>query len=189
VQRIRVKRVTLTPMLCLRKEKMTNKTVFNLALVLMIIHFIITAVIGHFIAVQIGAQMGIRVAHGLIESSEKNVDGTEKDPNSIYENMISSRDSIFKTWRIPRLLISLPAKPVMNPLLKEIGTVQLERVISKDISKDQFYRQGRMIEYTARSLISFSFVILVYAIRAIYNKLRAKHNDRMQPIGQNAASG
>src|SRR4030042_3105328 len=99
---------------------MTNKKIITITLSLTIIHFVLTSLIGHYIAIQIGTQMGKIVADGLIEASDKNPAKAEEEANRIHQNMKSKIDGINDNWKIPNVLISLPAKPLINALVKEM---------------------------------------------------------------------
>jgi len=144
---------------------MTNKSIFISALAIAIVHFLATSVIAHFISVQIGTHMGQVVAEGLRAASDKN---TEEDATRIYENMKRRSDEINNSWKIPELIISLPAKPLMSPLLKEMRQNQVNKLITKEISRDQFRTQGLVIDYAAKFLNSLCLGLLVYiALRTV----------------------
>lgn len=147
--------------------KMTNKKIFAIVLSVTIIHFVLTSVIGHYIAVQIGTQMGQVVASGLTDATEQSPQSSEEKANELYQGMKNRSEGIIENWRMPLLLLSLPAKPLLKPFLKEIRKNQLNRVISKEISKEQFYTRGRMFDYSANFVNSLSLGLLVYLILRI----------------------
>jgi len=60
---------------------MTDKKLFTIALSVTIIHFVLTSVVGHYIAVQVGTQVGHLVAEGLIEGYEKSPQNHQKSEN------------------------------------------------------------------------------------------------------------
>jgi hypothetical protein len=157
---------------------MTNKKILVTALSITIIHFILTSAIGYYIGVQVGTQIGKIVSSGLIEASEsgpqKSPQKSEEEATRIYENMKSKSDEIKERWQIPELIISLPAKPLFNPFLKEINRNQINKVVTKEISRDQFRTQGFIIHYTANFLNSLSFGFLVYIILRILNQYKRK---------------
>jgi len=146
---------------------MTNKKIINTALAVAVVHFMLTSVIGHYIAVHIGTQMGQVVAAGLEAASENN---NKENADRIYQNMKRQTDETKAKWQIPELLISLPAKPVINPLLKDIRQNQMNKVIKKEISRDQFRTQGLIIDYTARLLNSIALGFLVFIALKIINQ-------------------
>jgi len=146
---------------------MTNKKIFAIALSVTIIHFVLTSVIGHYIAVQIGTQMGQVVASGLTDATEQSPQNSEKKATELYQGMKSRSEDIIENWRMPLLLLSLPSKRLLTPFLKEIRKNQLNRVISKEISKEQFYTRGRMLDYSANFVNSLSLGLLVYLILRI----------------------
>lgn len=152
------------------KKLRNGKKIIVVVLSVTIIHFILTSVIGHYI----GTQIGKIVADGLIEASDKNPDKAEEGANRIYQNMKSKSDGILESWKIPRLLISLPVKPLMTPLLQEMRKNQINKVVVNEITKEQFRTRGIITAYTANFLNSLSFGLLVYIIIRIFNQYKRK---------------
>ncbi len=153
---------------------MTNKKIITITLSLTIIHFVLTSLIGHYMAVQIGTQMGKIVADGLIEASDKNPGKAGEEANRIHQNMKSKIDGINDNWKIPNLLISLPAKPLINALLKEMRQNQMNKYIAKEITREQFRTRGLITDYTANFVNSLSFAFLVYIMLRILNHYKAR---------------
>jgi len=152
----------------------TNKKIISIALSVAIVHFILTSVIGHYIAVQIGTQMGKIVADSLIEASAKNPDKAEEEANRIHQNMKSKIDGINDNWKIPNVLISLPAKPLINALVKEMKQNQMNKYIAKEITREQFRTRGLITDYTANFVNSLCLGFLLY----IGLKLSTKYRKR-----------
>jgi hypothetical protein len=146
---------------------MNKKKIITAALIVTLCHFVITSVVGHYIAVQIGTQMGQIVASGLAAASDKN---NKEDATIIYQTMKSQNNEIKAKWEIPEVLISLPAKPVINPLLKSVRQKQMNKVIKKEISRDQFRNQGLLIDYSVTFLNSLVLGLLVYIALIIINR-------------------
>lgn len=140
-----------------------------------VIHFILTSIVGYYIAVQIGTPMGQIVAGGLKETRQKSPQAPDEEATKIYQNMKKKVDAINETWKIPRLLLSLPVKPLMNSFLREIKKNQLNMVISKEITREQFRTRGLIIDYTANFLNSLSLGFMVYIILRI---LKSRAEDR-----------
>lgn len=153
---------------------MKNRKIITISLIVTIIHFFLTSLIGHYIAVQVGSQTGKIVAEGLIEAGEKGTDNAEAEAKRIVQNMRAKADEIKEKWRIPELIISLPSKPLFNPFLKEINRNQINKVVAKEISRDQFGTQGFIIHYTANLLNSLSLGFLVYIMLRIINHYKAR---------------
>src|SRR4030042_2691355 len=145
-------------------SKMRNKKIITISLIITIVHFFLTSLIGHYIAVQVGSQMGKVVAEGLMDASDNKANA---EATTIYQDMKTKSEEINQAWKIPELLISLPAKPLINPLLKDIKQNQINKVISKEISRDQFHTQGLFIHYVANFLNSLFFGFLVYIMLRI----------------------
>ena len=138
---------------------MTNKKIITITLSLTIIHFVLTSLIGHYIAVQIGTQMGKIVADTLIEASDKSK--SEEEASRIYQNMKSQSEDIRNKWKFPELLISLPAKPLINALLKEMRQNQMNKYIAKEITREQFQTRGLITDYTANFVNSLCLGLLL----------------------------
>ncbi|MDA8423503.1 MAG: hypothetical protein M0Z89_09245 [Nitrospiraceae bacterium] len=148
---------------------MENGKIFTVALVITIIHFILTSVIGHYISVQIGTQMGEVVAARLLEASDNNPDKSEEETIRIYQNMKDKSDEILESWKIPSLLISLPVKPLMTPLLREVLQKQVNKVSAQEITKEQFQTRGNIINYLSNFLNSLSLGLMVFILLKIFD--------------------
>ncbi len=161
-----------------KKVEITNKNILTIALSVTVIHFILTLIIGHYIAVQIGVQAGAVVTSGLEEAS-KSHDAADEESAKIYQNMKQKVDAINERWQIPSLLISLPAKPLMNSFLREIKKNQLKMVIAKEITRAQFRTRGLIIDHTANFLNSLSLGFIVYiGLRVLKGHVEEKHRRR-----------
>jgi hypothetical protein len=147
--------------------KIANKKILTVMLSVTLIHFILTSIVEYYIAVQIGTSMGQIVAGGLKETRPKSPQAIDEEATKIYQNMKKKVDAINETWKIPRLLLSLPVKPLMNSFLREIKRNQLNMVISKEITREQFRTRGLIIDYTANFLNSLSLGFMVYIILRI----------------------
>jgi hypothetical protein len=148
---------------------MTNKKIIIITVSLTLIHFVLTSFIGHYISVQIGTQEGQVVSGGLIEASDNSPDKAQEEATRIYQNMETKSDYINTNWKIPQLLISLPARPLITPLLKDIRKQQMHKVIAKEITREQFRTHGLMLDYSVNFLNSLSLGLLVYVgLRLFY---------------------
>ncbi len=150
---------------------MNNKKIINTALVVTAIHFLLTSLVGRYIAVQIGTQMGQVVAGGLTSASAEN---NKEDAATIYQDMKKQSEAITGKWQLPELLISLPIVPVLKPTLLELRQIRIKKVITKEISRDQFRTQGLIIDYSVRFLNSLSLGLLVFIVLRIFNEKRKK---------------
>ncbi len=148
-----------------------------IALLIALAHFILTSVVGHYVAAKIGTQVGQIVAEGLMESYKKSPQPSpksEQEANRIYQDMKGKSEDVIESWKLPRLLISLPLKPLLNPFLRNMMHARLKMVISKEISKDQFYSRGIMIDYAVNFVNSFFVGFLVYVILRILKHYKAE---------------
>jgi hypothetical protein len=154
--------------------KMTNKKIFVIAFSIAIIHFALTSVIGHYIAIQIGTQLGQVAAGGIIDSTKQSPQNTEIRATEIYQDMKMKSEDIIKGWRVPLLLISLPAGQVIDHFLQDIRKKRDRMVISKEISVDQYKTQGLMIHYAVNFINSLCFGFLVYIMLRIFSQYKRK---------------
>jgi large-conductance mechanosensitive channel len=88
--------------------------------------------------------------------------------------MKTKGDAVSDIWEIPTSLISLPIKPLIMPLLKEIGQNRMNKFIAKEITREQFYTQGLMISYTVNFLNSLLVGFLIFIVMRIVNQYRGK---------------
>ena len=149
---------------------MTNKKIIGIALSVTIIHFVITSLVGHYIAVQIGTQIGHVVIGGLSASSDKTK--SEEEATRIFQNMKSQSNEIKAKWQIPELIISLPAKPLINTALKEMRQNRMHKYIAKEITREQFNTRGLITDYTATFVNSLALGLLVYIVLKILNQYK-----------------
>ncbi len=143
---------------------MTNKKILIVTLSVTVIHFLLVSVVGNYIDSQIGNQMGQIVSDGLIMSFEENSQDPEEGTNVIYQGMKTKSEDIIAKWQVPLLLLSLPTKSLMAPLLEKSRRVRVNRLIAKEISKDQFLVRGRITDLVANFVNSISLALLVYII-------------------------
>ena len=149
---------------------MTNKKIITISLYVAIIHFVLTSVFGHYIAVQIGTEIGQVVAGGLSAASDKTK--SEAEATTIFQNMKSQSNEIKAKWQIPELIISLPAKPLINTALKEMRQNRMHKYIAKEITREQFNTRGLITDYTATFVNSLALGLLVYIVLKILNQYK-----------------
>ena len=164
---------------------MTNKKIFTVTLSVTIIHFILTSVIGHYIAVQVGTQMGKIVADGLIEayekSPQKSSQKSEEEATLIYQNMKSKSDNILAKWKVPMFLLSFPSKPITYPLVRKISRAWIYNpTLSHEISREQLKTRGMILDNIDNGINSLSFGLLIYLALTLINKYKLKHNKPLE---------
>jgi len=140
---------------------------FVITLSIALAHFVVTSVVGHYIAVHVGTQVGHVVAEGFIQAYEKspqNLQKSEEEAKRIHQEMKNKSESIIENWKLPLFVISLPVKPLMNPFLKSIRDARIRKFLYKEMSKEQFYKWGIITDYTATFINSFFVGFLVYLI-------------------------
>jgi hypothetical protein len=154
---------------------MRNKatTIFLFILFVTVLHFIITTVVGRYIATQVGSSTGQVVTNGLTEAGEKLP--SEKDANQIYQNMIAKSNAEFSKWKLPIFLISLPIKPILSPLERKIRIVWIDEPVRlQKISIDQVKKRGMIIDNVGNGVNSISFGILVFLAFRLIIRLRSR---------------
>jgi hypothetical protein len=148
-----------------------------IALLIALVHFLLTSIIGLYIAVQLGTQVGHVVAEGFVEAYKKspqNLQKSEEEARRIDQSMKNKNENIIENWRVPLFLISLPTNPLMNPIRKNIYRTRFRMVVSKEISRKQFYIWGIVIDCIAKFVNSLSVGFLVYMILRIWRIYRTK---------------
>ena len=144
------------------KNSFKHHPLFIIALLIVLSHFIMTSIVEHYIAAQIGSRIGQVVAEGFEDATESH-QPSEKEAEVIYQSMKNKSNEVISRWKIPMLLLALPIKPVIQPLLNKIRKAWLyEPVFSKKISKDQFRTRGIIIETSANALNSLIVGFLTY---------------------------
>lgn len=147
---------------------------------IIILHFIITSFIGHYISIQIGTQLGQTVGENIVEAFES-PDLSDEDANRIYQNMKNDSDNIIAKWKVPMVLLSLPSKPLTWPLYKKIIKIWLyDPLRSRTISLDQFKKRGMILGNINNGFNSLSFGLLVYLALIFINKYKSKHNKPLE---------
>ena len=115
--------------------------------------------------------MGKIISDGLIESSDVNRDKANEEATRISQNMESKRDKFNKNWKTPQLIISFPVRPLITSILKDIRKQQVNKVIAKEMTREQFRTQGLVIDYAINLLNSLLLGLLIYiGLRFIYRK-------------------
>ncbi len=144
--------------------------IFVVALLIGLAHFVLISVVSHYIDVRVGTQVGRVVAEGLMRAHEKspqNFEKSEEEAKRISQDMKNRSEGIVENWKLPLFLISVPIKPLMGPYLKKSRDTRIRMVLSKEMSKDQFYKRGIIIDYTANFVNSFCIGFLIYVILRI----------------------
>lgn len=116
--------------------------------------------------------MGQIVAGGLMETSDNGRDRAQEEAaTTIYQNMKKQSADMSESWKIPQLLISLPARPLIATLLKDIRKQQMSKVIAKEMTPEQFRTQGFVIDNMVNLLNSLLLGLLIYVgLSFLYRK-------------------
>jgi len=154
--------------------RLKANTIIIVVFAVTILHFIVTSIAEHYIATQVGSLTGQVTAEGLIEASEK-PHSSGKDMNKIYQKMKAESNEELSKWKIPSFLISLPIKPVLNPLRKMIVETWIaEPVRDRQISLEQVKSRARIIDNVANGLNSILLGILIYLVYRFILKARSR---------------
>lgn len=156
--------------------KLTNRKIFTITLAVTAIHFVLTSAMGYYIAVHQGKEMGKIVTEGLAKILEARQKVTPQKAKEVAKRISQDQDmekkikELIRRWEIPTILISLPLKHFMKPLLQDLQEERMKKVLSKEISLEQFYTQARIMSLAANLVNSFAFGLLIYAIIIIFNR-------------------
>ncbi len=121
--------------------------------------------------------MGHVVAGGLVEAYEEspqNLQKSEEEARRISQDMKNRSDDIIQNWKLPLFLISLPIKPLLTPFLKDITYTRMKMVLSGEISKDQFYKWGIIIDRIANIINSLFVGFLTYVVGRVARHYKMK---------------
>lgn len=140
---------------------MTTKKILPFSLAITIAHFVLTLVIGHYLAVQVGSQMGQVAASGISDISKQK---TEAETNEIYQKMKNNGNEIIGDWKVTNFLLSLPMRFLLAPSYKKIQNANLNNALNNEISKEQFYTRRKIIDYSANLVNSFCLGPLIYFV-------------------------
>ena len=157
--------------------KLVNKKFITIALAVVIVHFGLTSAAGYYIALRIGQEMGKMVAGGLAEIWAVRQKGTQTETKEAAQRIIQDikvkREALIKKWAIPTMLVSLPVRYFLEPLLNEADREATNKVLSKEITIEQFHTRERLMNVAANLVNSLALGLLVYVILIIIN-LKAK---------------
>jgi hypothetical protein len=158
---------------------LTKNRVLAIVLSVTAAHLLLSLVVSHYAAKEIGTAIGRLAAAGLTEAVE-NPQIKDTEVKKVYEDMRSKVDEIALSWRTPLFLMSLPLKPLMNPIRKALLKKRMNMALSKEISMEEFRTQARLTEYTATTINSLVFGFIVYLAVSTLGLL--KHNHGLQRI-------
>lgn len=135
---------------------------------IVVVHFIATSIIGHYIAMEIGTKMGNVVASGLSQSYESTNSSDTKAEN-IHKEMQRKSEEIFAPWKTISIIISLPAKPLTNTFWRCVAKRWVwSPALQKEISREQMIFRAYTVDYLETGVNSISFGILLYFILWVY---------------------
>lgn len=113
------------------------------------------------------------VADGLAEIWEVRQKGspekTKEAAQRIIQDIKLKREELLKKWEIPTILVSLPVRYFLEPLLNEVDRETTKKVLSKEITVEQFHRRERLMNVAVNLVNSLALGLLVYAIIIIIN--------------------
>ncbi len=157
--------------------KLINKKNITIALVIVILHFVLTSAAGYYIALHVGKEMGKMVANGLAEIWQVRQKGspekTKEAAQRIIQDIKLKREALLKKWEIPTILVSLPIRYFLEPLLNEVDRETTKKVLSKEITVEQFHRRERLMNVAVNLVNSLVLGLLVCVVLIIIN-LKAK---------------
>jgi hypothetical protein len=153
--------------------KLINKKIITIALAIVILHFVLTSAAGYYIALRVGREMGKMVAEGLDEIWEVRQKGSpqkiQEAAQRIIQDIKVKREALLKKWEIPTIAVSLPVRYFLEPLLNEADREATKKVLSKEITVEQFHKRERLMNLAVNLVNSLTLGLLVYAILIIIN--------------------
>jgi hypothetical protein len=153
--------------------KLINKKIITIALAIVILHFVLTSVAGYYIALHVGQEMGKMVADGLAQIWEARQKGppqkVQEAAQRIIQDIKLKREALLKRWEIPTIVVSVPVRYFLEPLLNEADREATKKVLSKEITVEQFHTRERLMNVAANLVNSLALGLLVYAVIIIIN--------------------
>jgi len=150
------------------------KTIGSVVFMCTILHFIITSIVGHYIASHVGSLAGQVVAEGIVEASI-NPHSSIKDVDQTYQIMKVKINEDRSRWEILSLIISLPISPIINSLEKMIIEAWIAAPVrAQQISLEQVKFRASIIDHIANGLNSLFVGILIYMTYNIVKMRKAQ---------------
>lgn len=141
-----------------------NTRHYFVIVLLTLLHFVVSSVYGHYIAKQVGEELGNIVGHGLIESDTSSTSSDEA-ASDIYEGMEKRTDEVYKRWWPHLFIVSLPSGPLMKPLWHSVTMDWADTpLLSKQISVDTWRMRAKVVSTLERLTNSLSFGLILYVL-------------------------
>lgn len=129
-------------------------------LLITLIHFSASTITLNYLSKQVGTQAGQIVAKGI----RRAFDG-EKETDEIYKDMMDESESVMSLWHKANFLVSLPAGPVLKPLLEKIKENYLYKpAMSKQITREQLLNRLTIIDKSYRGINSLAFGLFFFFV-------------------------
>lgn len=140
-----------------------NKNVLAVVGSVIVLHFLVTSLVGHYVAVEMGSEIGGVVAEGLARTTEASNAETREAPRNAYQMMRTESDDVVSRSQLTVLLLSLPVKHVIQPLVSQLRRSWIyDQVVDGKISKGQARRRMFMVDAVITAVNSLSLGVLVY---------------------------
>jgi hypothetical protein len=124
------------------------------------IHFLASTITLNYLSKQVGTQPGQIVAKGIGRA----FDG-EKETDEIHKDMMDEYESVMSRWNKANFLVSLPAGPVLKPLLEKIKENYLYKpAMSRQITREQLLNRLAIIGKSYRGIISLAFGLFFFFV-------------------------
>lgn len=129
-------------------------------LLITLIHFSASTITLNYLSKQVGTQAGQIVAKGVGRA----FDG-EKETDEIYKDMMDESESVMSRWNKANFLVSLPAGPVLKPLLEKIKENYLYKPArSRQITREQLLNRLTIIGKSYRGINSLAFGLFFFFV-------------------------
>jgi len=144
----------------MKNEKLIKRQYFIVIALIVVVHFVTTSIIVHYISKDIGTKVGQVVAEGIIESYESQ---EPSNADNIYENMKHEADTMVIPWSTALYISTLPTGPFLEPFWKRISKEWIYTpTLANKLTGEQFKIRIYIVHYFSMGINSLAFGILLY---------------------------
>jgi hypothetical protein len=139
-----------------------TKKIVAIAVSIAAVHFFVTSVVGYYVGSYVGGQVGQVVAKGLIDVSERRGEDLGTVVSDVFGKVHNASEAIMAPWKPVFAVLSFPAKWLIQPISSRLSRSRLEAVRNKEISREQFATEGRLLDLAANLLNSSVLGLLIF---------------------------
>ena len=149
-------------------NKVRIPRIFLVVLVIIVIHFTLSYFAGHYVAKEIGTEMGTIVAEG---SSEYYHSSDEE----VFKEMKQNANKVVNNWTPIYSVMNFPTTPLINPLKEwAYRKFLFAPALAGNISREEFKARGAINDNFWAGINSMAFGLLIYVLIKLCHSYRLK---------------